>query len=196
MKDVSLHLLDILENSAKAGATCVEVTLVRTGTHLTLAIADNGPGLPPSVRPDPTDPFRTTRTDRPAGMGLALLRATAERAGGTLQVANGEHGGVSLRAELDLAQLDAIPLGPLHESLAIAASAWPGLTLTVRLEPEAREVLNTVRWREVAADVPLSHPAVFRLLCEDLRRELGELLDWADEVRATAMANLGQSMRA
>ena len=184
MKDLSLHLLDILENSAKAGATRVEVTLTPAGTWLTLDVSDNGPGLAPEIGGDPSDPFRTTRQDRNVGLGLALLRAAAEQTAGRFEIRNGSHGGVRLHAAVNLAHIDAKPLGDLPAAFTAAVLAWPDLDLVVRLGPEGRDMLNTVEVKEELDGVSLAHPVLQRFLHKQLEEAVQELAAWAGQVMA------------
>ena len=57
MKELSLNILDIAENSVKAGATLVQILLAETSDTLTLTVADNGCGMTPEVLRGVTDPF-------------------------------------------------------------------------------------------------------------------------------------------
>ncbi len=179
MKDLSLHLLDILENSARAGATAVMVHMTWRGTWLHLEIADNGPGFPDSVKADPTDPFLTTRTDRSIGLGLSLLRAAAEQTGGRLELGVAREGGVLLRAGFDLSHCDAKPLGPLEDAFCTAMAAWPDLDLFVRAGPDRREVLNTQEVKRQLGAVDIGNTQVQVFLHQLLRQELAPLYDWA-----------------
>jgi len=187
MKDISLHLLDILENSATAGATSVMVHLTWLGTWLNLEIADNGPGFPDSVKADPTDPFLTTRTDRSIGLGLALLRAAAEQTGGRLELGAAAGGGVLLRASFDFSHIDAKPLGPLEDAFVAAMLAWPKLDMSVRVGPGRQEMLNTREVKEQLGTVNIGNTQVQVYLRQLLRQELAPLYDW----EATRSLNTG-----
>jgi hypothetical protein len=188
LKDLSLHLLDILENSAKAGATAATLKMTWGGTWLHLEMTDNGPGLPESVKVHPTDPFVTTRTDRSIGLGLALLQAAAEQTGGHLGLGVALEGGVLLHAAFDCGHCDAQPLGPLEDALTAAMLAWPELDLSVRVGPELREVLNTQDIKEQLGTVDMGNTRVQVFLHRLLRRELAPLYDWA----ATLSLNAGE----
>lgn len=78
MKELSLNILDIAENSVKAGASLTEIFIDELGDKLTLTIRDNGCGMSEEIRRTVTDPFYTTRTTRKVGMGLPLLKMEAE----------------------------------------------------------------------------------------------------------------------
>jgi len=79
MKDLSLNLLDIAENSVKAGATLTQLLLTQEGDILTFQVVDDGCGMTEEILRGVTDPFYTTRTTRKVGMGLPLLRMAAEQ---------------------------------------------------------------------------------------------------------------------
>ena len=82
MKELSLHLLDIAQNSIAAGARHVDLTVEEHGGLLQLTVADDGRGMSPEFLANVTDPFTTTRTTRKVGLGLPLLRLAAEQTGG------------------------------------------------------------------------------------------------------------------
>ena len=86
MKELSLNILDITENSLKAGATLTEISLIQEGNTLTLSITDDGSGMPEEIVRGVTDPFYTTRTTRKVGLGLPLLKLAAEQTGGGINI--------------------------------------------------------------------------------------------------------------
>ncbi len=191
MRDLSLHLLDILENSAKAGARRVRVHFAAQGTALTVRIGDDGPGLPPQVAEDPTDPFRTTRRERKAGLGLSLLRTAAERTGGRLELGRSPWGGLQVTACFDLGHIDAKPVGDLAGALATAMAAWPGLDIevAVTVDRRVRDVLDTAMIRRELDGVSAATPVVQRFLCERLAEELAELMAWATVALGSSVAD-------
>jgi signal transduction histidine kinase len=83
MKELSLNILDIAQNSIKAGAQHLEIELDQRGTVLTITITDDGRGMSPEFAAAAADPFTTTRTTRKVGMGLPLFKMAAEQTGGT-----------------------------------------------------------------------------------------------------------------
>lgn len=167
MKDISLHLMDVLENAAKAGARRVHVSLCCEGETFRFAVADDGPGLPPAVAADPTDPYRTTRTERPVGLGLALLRAAAEQTGGWLRVRSRPGEGVRVEAAFGLRHVDAKPLGDLAGALLTSALGWPtDLVLDVGEPPE--RILDLTEVRRELGGLPLSHPDIARFLADTI----------------------------
>ena len=180
MQDISLHLLDVLENSAKAGAKAVALDFSWSGARLRVQIADNGPGLPPEIATDPTDPYRTTRTERPVGLGLSLLRQSAEQSGGSIRVESEPGEGVTVTAEFGFDSVDAKPLGDLISVLLIAAVSWPDTDLRVTTQCES-DILDMKTVKGELDGIPLSHPAVRTFVVEHLREGLAELMAWAGQ---------------
>lgn len=82
MRDLSMHVLDIVQNSIKAGAALVTVTFtVNENRVLTFSVRDDGCGMAPDFLARVTDPFTTTRTTRKVGLGIPMLKQSAEMAG-------------------------------------------------------------------------------------------------------------------
>lgn len=122
MRNLADHLLDVLENSVSAGAARVSVFMTLDEARcLTWTIRDDGHGPPGG---DLSDPFLTTRRERRIGMGLALLRETAERSGGRLAIGPGRKGGTVLHFSTCLAHIDARPLGDLARAIIDALVCW------------------------------------------------------------------------
>jgi len=153
MRDLSLHILDLIENSIRAQATVVQVTIVenRAQDVLQVLIEDNGPGL--SVPADvATNPFYTTKSGKRIGLGLSLLRAASEQAGGHLILAQSRLGGLAVKATMRLSHVDRTPLGDLAATFSSVVCTNPGLDLCVRLCLDDQE--HIVRAADVARELP------------------------------------------
>ena len=88
MKDLALHILDLVQNSLRAGAQLIEIHLVEEAGKdlLHVTVEDDGKGIPAGTLEKVMDPFYTTRTSRRVGLGLPLFEAAARRSGGSLAV--------------------------------------------------------------------------------------------------------------
>ncbi len=131
MRELSLHMLDIMENSVRAGATrlTIVIELDEQEQWLTLGVEDNGPGLP--VSPEQAlDPFFTTKTKKRTGLGLSLFQAAAQQAGGNLSLQESESGGIRVRATFQYRHLDRAPLGDMAGSLMALALSNPDISFT------------------------------------------------------------------
>jgi len=162
MKELALHLLDIAQNSVTAGATELELSLVEHEGVLTMRVADNGCGMTPEFLANVMDPFTTTRTTRKVGMGIPLLRMTAQMTGGDLEIQSQLGVGTTTTAVLHTDHIDCPPLGDLAGCLSLFLQGAPP-TLETRFVHETdagRFALDTREVRAVLGGVPLSEPDV------------------------------------
>lgn len=168
MKELSLNILDIAENSVKAGASLVTVVLTDRDGWRTLEIADDGCGMDEETVRRVTDPFYTTRTTREVGLGLPLLKLAAEQTGGTLTVesrAAAEHPadhGTRVTATFDTGHIDCVPLGDVVSTLVTLIQGHPTYDFWFRHDrgDAAPVELDTRQLREQLEDVPLDSYAV------------------------------------
>ncbi len=134
MHELALHLLDLLENSVRAGARTILVSLEEDAVRdrLVLTVEDDGPGFaePPERV---LDPFFTTKGGKRTGLGLSLLQTAAEQAGGGLTLGRSSLGGARVTAELRLGHIDRLPLGDLPGTVFAIACTHPELELGCRI---------------------------------------------------------------
>lgn len=162
MKELSLHLLDIAQNSVAAGATALELSLVQHGGVLTMTVADNGKGMTAEFLAHVMDPFTTTRTTRKVGMGIPLFRMAAELTGGALTIQSAPGVGTTTSAVFHTDHIDCPPMGDLAGTLALFLQGSPP-TLETRFLHETdrgRFELDTRQLRALLEGVPLSTPEV------------------------------------
>lgn len=119
MEDLSLHILDIAENSVNAGAHSISILIDEdTGRDLlTVQIVDDGRGMSDELAQKAVDPFFTTRTTRRIGMGLALLKEAAAMANGGMQVRSVPGSGTTITATFQLSHIDRKPIGNMAETI-------------------------------------------------------------------------------
>lgn len=177
MKELSLHLLDVAKNSVSAGAEHVSITLDEGADGwLTLAIADDGRGMDPEFLARVTDPFTTTRTTRKVGLGLPLLRLTAEQTGGSLSIDSTLGVGTTLTARFQRRHLDCPPLGDLPGAVALLIQGSPEIELTYRhTTPKGEAALSTAELRDILGeDISLAEPEVFAWIQDYLTEQENE----------------------
>ena len=164
MKELSLNILDIVENSVKAGAANIGIELDESEKgKLVLTITDNGCGMEEHILRGVTDPFYTTRTTRPVGMGLSLLKLAAEQTEGTMtvdsvseKVSPDRHGTV-VRAVFNTNHIDCVPLGDITATLVTLIQGSPDIDFSYihKIGTDTVE-LDTAQMRAVLEDVPLN----------------------------------------
>jgi DNA mismatch repair ATPase MutL len=115
MKELSLNILDIVQNSirAKADEITIEIRESVRDDLFRITIIDNGSGIPEEIMADVTDPFVTTRTKRRMGLGLPLLKYHAELTGGKLEISSEIGVGTEIRADFSFRHIDRQPLGDI-----------------------------------------------------------------------------------
>ena len=178
MKELSLNILDIAENSVKAGATLITVSLTQAGNVLTIEITDDGCGMDAETVRRVTDPFYTTRTTRKVGLGLPLLKLEAEQTGGTLTVTSRtaaqcpDGHGTTVRATFHTDHIDCMPLGDVTATLLTLIQGHPQEELAFSHRTDAGAVtLDTRQLREVLGDVPLDTYEVLKWIEGYLREQ-------------------------
>ena len=177
MRDLSLHLLDLLENSVRAQATAVRVTLAfdAQADRLRIVLEDDGRGLDvPAAQA--LDPFYTTKSGKRTGLGLPLFQASVEQAGGTLVLGRSPLGGLAIEATMQAGHIDRLPLGDLGATLSVVACTNPELDLQCVLEAgAARSELGVAMLGRELPDEEQSSFAVAGRLAERVRSELKRL---------------------
>ena len=119
MPEISLNILDVAENSTRAGASLVtiNVTADTDADRLTIQIGDNGCGMSEEQLSHVTDPFYTTRTTRKVGLGVPFFKMAAESAGGSFSIHSQIEKGTEVTAEFGLSHIDRMPLGDINSTI-------------------------------------------------------------------------------
>ena len=178
MKELSLNILDITENSVKAGATLTEILLDETENSITITIRDNGCGMSAEILKGVTDPFYTTRTTRKVGLGLPLLKMAAEQTGGGMTVESKsredypDSSGTTVTAVFNKQHIDFTPLGDIISTMVTLIQGHPDTDFYMSHKIGERVVeLDTRQLREVLEDVPLNSYEVISWVSEYLREQ-------------------------
>ncbi len=127
MEDLSLHILDIAENSIMASAGRIDIRIDEDQANdlLTLEISDDGKGMDEQTLKNVLDPFFTTRKTRRVGLGLSLLAQAAREGGGAAEVSSGPGKGTNVRATFRLSHPDCKPMGDIAETMRTLVLAHP-----------------------------------------------------------------------
>ena len=134
MEDLSLHVLDVVENSIRAHATKVMVRLIENKVEdlLILEIDDNGEGMDEAIKKACLDPFFTTKEGKDVGLGLPLLAQSAEEAGGKLAIETAQGEGTKVIATYRLSHIDRRPLGDLDGTIRCLRGTHPEINLSYK----------------------------------------------------------------
>lgn len=178
MRELSLNILDIAQNSIAAGATIVTVRVEENSAadRLTLAVEDNGKGMTAEQVVQVMDPFYTTRTTRKVGMGIPLFRMAAEMAGGGLTIDSTPGAGTTVTAAFSLSNIDRMPLGDMADTMVTLIRLNPQLDFVYRHTVDGAVFeLDTRTLRETLGEVPLNEPEVAGWISDYLAEGLAPL---------------------
>lgn len=181
MKELSLNILDIVENSTKAGAELVEIMLQESQEKLTITVRDNGCGMSEETCKAALDPFYTTRTTRSVGMGIPLFKMMAEQTGGGLTLESRsreeypENSGTVISATFNKKHIDFTPLGDIVSTVLTLIQGHPETNFHFTHRAENFDVsLDTRELREVLGDVSLANYEVIQWIKEYLNEQYSQ----------------------
>ncbi|MBQ7100655.1 MAG: ATP-binding protein [Clostridia bacterium] len=179
MRELSLNILDIAQNSIAAGASLITIEIAENtqAGELTITVGDNGCGMTEEQLKNVLDPFFTTRTTRKVGMGIPLFKLAAEQTGGSLKIESEKGKGTTTSAVFKTDSIDFTPLGDVTSTVTILISMNTDrdFIYTRRLDSESFE-LSTVQLKEILEGVPLSEPEVVQWMKDYINEQTNILL--------------------
>ena len=171
MKEISLHALDIIQNSIAANATLIEIGLHvdHAQDRMVLSISDNGCGMTETFQREVLDPFVTSRTTRKVGLGIPMFKAGAEAAGGSFSLQSTSGAGTRIEASYQISHWDRPPLGDIAETLYASILCNEGLDFVFTYTVDDKNFRADTREIKAAlGDIPLRTPEVSAWLKEYL----------------------------
>lgn len=178
MKDLSLHILDIVQNSISAGATEINISISEHSItdQYVIEIADNGRGIEAADIGRVIDPFFTSRTTRKVGLGLPLFKQNAERTGGSMSISSAPGKGTTINAIFGLSNIDRPSLGDMGGTVAMLISSNPTIRFTyMHTTASGTFKLDTNEVNEMLEGVSITSAPVYRFLKEMINENLMEI---------------------
>ncbi len=178
MKDLALHILDILQNSVTAEATIIKLQIdeIPDEDKYMVKFTDNGKGMDAKMVNHVTDPFFTTRTTRKVGLGLPLLKQNAERTGGSMRIHSQPGEGTEIEVEFSYKHIDRLPTGDIPGTLVLTASSYPSIDFIYEHNtPSGTFYFDTREIKETLEDLPISNPKVIAFMKDLIRENLEEI---------------------
>ncbi len=180
MRELSLNVLDIAQNSVAANATTVhiEVNESTEKNELFIGIYDNGKGMTKEQLQSVRDPFFTTRTTRKVGMGIPLFRMAAEMTGGTFDIESEVGVGTKVKALFKTDHLDFTPLGDMCSTVMvlITMNLHMDFVYTYTLD-ERSFTLDTKQLKDILGDVPLNEPSISAWIKDYFNQNIKEITE-------------------
>ncbi len=174
-----MHILDIIQNSVRAKASCVELAIVERQKEdlFSIEIKDNGSGMTEEVLAKVCDPFFTTRSTRKVGLGLSLLKQNAEQTGGSLKIESEEGKGTSLKAVFTYSHLDRPDLGDIAGTMVLLVGANPEMDfLYTHISDKGKYVFDTKEIKEILEGVSVSDVEIMKYLKEMIEENLNTII--------------------
>jgi signal transduction histidine kinase len=173
MEELSLHILDIAENSVRAEADTIEIQITEDmeSDLLSIKVSDNGVGMDEETVKKVLDPFYTTKTVRRYGLGIPLLSEAAKAANGKLSIESKKGEGTRIKADFQHSHIDRQPLGDMAETIITLIMGNPEIDLLyVHRKNGHVYTFDTKEVRPQLGDIPINSLDVLRLLKEDLQQ--------------------------
>lgn len=178
MRELSLHILDIAENSVSAKSKNIHISVIEDPAtdRLAISIEDDGVGMDEEMVKKVTDPFVTSRTTRKVGLGLSLLKENAEACNGHFQIHSVLGKGTKVDVDFQNSHIDRMPLGDLPGTWLSLLVGFPAVHWVFRFEYnqsvfefDDEPIKNTLQ------DIPLSEPEVLSYLRQELEQGINQL---------------------
>jgi anti-sigma regulatory factor (Ser/Thr protein kinase) len=170
MEDLSLHILDIAQNSVDGGARHIEISIEEDSREnlLTIVIADDGTGMDEMMIKELTDPFFTTKGKK-VGLGIPLLAQSAREADGNVTVRSEQGSGTTIKATFRLDHVDRRPVGDLTSTLLAIISGNPHIDVLFDYRIDSAEYsFDSMEVRKQLGDVPINYIGAISLLRKTL----------------------------
>ena len=174
MRELSLSILDIVQNSVKAGASLISVEINETEDRFSFTVTDDGCGMTPELLARVKRPFYdyANYEEGRAWDPVVDSRGTPDRGDVFIRSQTGEAHGTELRAEFNKKHIDFTPPGDLTATVVTLVQGMGDIDLEYVHHTEKGDVrLSTRQLREVLGDVPLSEPEVLSWVNGYLREQ-------------------------
>lgn len=183
MRELSLHILDLVQNAIEAGAVKVKLEIVEDKKKdiFLIRVTDDGRGMDEIMRKKVLDPFVTTRTTRKIGLGLPLIDMSTKHCGGYLKIDSEPGRGTIIEAMYLFSHIDRPPLGNIIETIKSILIANPDLDFCYSHSVDEHSFrMFTREIVEILGDVPLTHPDVLDWLHEYVKGNISNLYGGAE----------------
>ncbi|MEG1501048.1 MAG: ATP-binding protein, partial [Clostridiales bacterium] len=165
MLELSLNILDIAQNSVRAEASLIEISIEENhdSDTLSIMIKDDGYGMDEKQAASVIDPFFTTRTTRAVGLGVPFFKMAAELSGGSFDIKSQKGQGTEVKAVFGLNHIDRMPLGDMTSTVVSLIQCNPNIDFVYTYQLNDKSfVADTRQFREVLEGIPLNSPQVLQ----------------------------------
>ncbi|MFN3410707.1 MAG: ATP-binding protein [Exilispira sp.] len=172
MEELSLHILDIVENSVAANATKVIIEIILNENFILIKIKDNGIGIDKELLQQIESPFYTSKKERKVkvGLGIPLFKFSAIQSGGSFKIDSKKGEFTEIEATFKLDNIDRPPLGNIYDTILGIIIAHQNVDFEIKIENNGKVYkFSTEKIREIIGeDIPFTYPDIYEFICKDL----------------------------
>lgn len=175
MEELSLHILDVCQNSIKANASLIQILIDENtkNNYLSIKIIDDGHGMNKETLTQVSDPFFTTRTTRKVGLGISLFKMSSEATKGEFKIESKEQQGTKIEATFELDHIDLAPLGDIEDTLVILALNEENIDIYYCHTYNGQQFeFDTRKIREILEETPFTAHGVTQWMKEYIKEGL------------------------
>lgn len=178
MKELSLHILDVVQNSLGAKASIVKINIDENIKNdlLVIEIKDNGTGMDAEMSKKVIDPFFTTRTTRRVGLGIPLFAQAAKSCGGDFNIYSEKGKGTAIKASFAFSHIDRAPIGSMADTMVSLVAMRPDVDFIYQHCVGNKEfILDTREIKKTLQEVPINNPMAFTWIKKFIEENLKEI---------------------
>lgn len=178
MRELSMHILDIAQNSIVADASVIKITIDENLKEdiMKIIIEDDGKGMSDDELAMVTNPFFTSRTTRKVGLGIPMFKASAEACDGYFKINSKKGEGTYVEAKFKHSHIDRVPLGNMSDTMIVLVTSDINIDFIYKhIKNDKEFVLNTKAIKEVLGEVPISNIEVLDWIKSNIIEGINEL---------------------
>lgn len=178
LPEISLNILDVAQNSIRAEAGLIEISIAidTTADTLEVIIKDDGCGMTKEQLEKVIDPFFTTRTTRKIGLGIPFFKFAAESTGGSFEINSAPHAGTTVRAVFMLSSIDRMPLGDISATIHALVTLNEERDFVFSYSVDGKGFsLDTRELKKILGDISFNEPEVSKYIRDFLTQNKNEI---------------------
>lgn len=178
MQELSLNILDIAQNSIKAKASLVTISIIKTtkDKNMEISITDNGCGMTEEQVKSVVDPFYTTRTTRKVGLGVPFFKMSAEMTGGSFKIESKVDFGTKILATYNYDNIDMMPVGDMASTMVSLVSVNSDVDFVyIHKVDDSEFCMDTREIKVILEGLPVNSNEVLTFIKDFINENLSEI---------------------
>lgn len=180
MEELSLHILDLVQNSVSAGARNIHIIIKEDSKKdiLSIEVIDDGKGMDKDMLEKAQTPFFSTKPEKNVGLGIPLLKQSAIHCDGEFKIESVPGKGTRVKATFRNSHIDLPPMGNLEDTLFTIITTMPDVNFYIKYDKDGKIFeIDTSKIKEFLGGVPLSHPEVLGFLKNYIHENLEKMME-------------------